>query len=159
MKHGGGSIMIWGCMTSKGVGFMCLINGRIDANLYQEILSDEFLQTLHFYGLDRDSIIFQHDNDPKHTASSTIRWLRDHNIFVLKWPPQSPDLNPIEHLWSYLKERIRNRPVQPKNKEELWEAFREEWSRIDPDFCAKLISTMPERIAAVLKAKGGNTCW
>ena len=67
MKFGGGSLMMWGCMTAQGVGFACKIDGGMDATLYTNILQDELLQTLDFYELNRDNIIFQQENDPKHT--------------------------------------------------------------------------------------------
>jgi len=151
--------MVWGCMSSEGVGYLCRIDGNMDAELYQSILGGEFLWTLDYYGFEKKDIIFQHDNDPKHTARSTKAWLQYNEIAVLKWPAQSPDLNPIEHLWNELDRRVRNRQKQPSNKEELWEAIEEEWQKIGQDFCIKLISTMPARIKAVIKAKGGYTRW
>ena len=59
VKFGGGSVMVWGCMTVHGVGFMCRIEGRMDASLYEEILGDDLLRTVEFYGMDREDIIFQ----------------------------------------------------------------------------------------------------
>lgn len=159
VKYGGGSIFVWGCITSQGVGYMCRIEGRMDAELYQSILGDELMRTLTWYGLEKNQVIFQHDNDPKHKAKSTMEWLENNEIFVLDWPAQSPDLNPIEHLWNELDRRIKNQERVPSNMQELWEAIEEEWDKIEPDFCMKLIETMPERVKDVLKAKGGYTRW
>jgi transposase len=158
VKYGGGSIFLWGCMTAKGVGFMAKIMGGLDSRLYTEILQGELLETLEWYGMKKDQIIFQHDNDPKHTAIRPKEWLSKSGLEVLDWPSQSPDLNPMEHLWAELKKRVENRQKPPTTLIELWEAIEEEWNDIPRDFCSTLIDTMPARIQDVLKAKGGNTC-
>ena len=90
--------MMWGCMTAQGVGHACRIHGDQDAQLYTCILQDEFLQTLSYYRLDVDKVVFQHDNDSKHTSRIARQWLEDNRVEVLDWPSQSLDLNPIEHL-------------------------------------------------------------
>jgi transposase len=159
VKHGGGSLMIWGCMAADGPGYMCKIDGGLDAELYGRILDDEFLSTLEYYGLGVGDIVFQHDNDPKHTARSTKEWLEDHGVEVLQWPAQSPDLNPIEHLWFHVKCELNKYKTRPRNKGELWERLQAVWNAITPEKCLKLIETMPRRIQAVLKAKGGHTAW
>ena len=159
VKHGGGSIFLWSCITAKGVGYMAKIDNGLDAKLYTEILKGELMDTLNYYGMEKDQIIFQHDNDRKHTANLTKQYISQAGLTILDWPSQSPDLNPIEHAWAELKKRLRLRKVLPTNMSELWEATSNEWYNISVDFCKKLIATMPKRITAVLKAKGGNTSW
>jgi transposase len=65
VKFGGGSLMVWGCMTPQGVGHICKIDGRMDAEQYTNILQANFLRTVEDYGLDKANLIFQQDNDPK----------------------------------------------------------------------------------------------
>ncbi len=149
--------MVWGCMTANGTGYLCKIDGRMDAELYVNILNDELLQTMDFYGMDRKQVIFQQDNDPKHNSHRALKWLSSKGIQVLKWPPQSPDLNPIEHLWFHLKRRLAEYEKVPSGMIELWEHVEAEWNKITQDTCLNLIESMPQRSAAVLKAKDGYT--
>ena len=68
IKHNGGSLMVWGCITYQGVGYLCRIDGGLDAELYCSILEEEFLNTLDFCGLTKHDTIFQQDKDPKNTS-------------------------------------------------------------------------------------------
>ena len=68
LKHGGGSVMVWGCMTHKGWGRLILVEGRMDAELYCSVLEAGLLKTLEDLEINRSDIIFQQDNDPKHTS-------------------------------------------------------------------------------------------
>ena len=73
---------------------------------------------------------------------------------VLKWSAQSPDLNPIEHLWATLKRRLNQYERPPKGMLELWECVEDCWDSITPNECQNLYRSMPKRIAAVIASKG-----
>jgi len=158
VKHGGGHLMFWGCMTWKGLGYGCQIyDGTMNKHDYIQILDTTFKDTLELYGYHPGRFIFQHDNDSKHTAKVTKTYLHDTGIDVLPWPSQSADLNPIEHVWNYLKIQVGARENRPTSIHELWEAILVEWERVPLDFVRKLIESMPRCVAAVLEAKGGQT--
>jgi transposase len=156
-KHGGGSIMIWGCMTTKGVGRMCNIDGIMDGQDYIKILDNHLLPTVKAHRLGRHGFIWQQDNDKKHVSQMAKDWFEDHNVTLLDWPSQSPDLNPIEHLWENLKRRLNNYPTFPTSIYELQQRIEVEWKRTPVEDCSDLVASMPDRIRAVLRAKGGST--
>jgi hypothetical protein len=155
VKHGGGSLMVWGCMTWEyGVGNLVRIDGKMDAELYTQILDEDLRGSCEDWGVNLADIIFQQDNDPKHTSKRAKKWFEDNEVKLMPWPAQSPDMNPIEHLWNYLKRRLGEYENEPKSIEELWERIQAQWNKIPLDFVRTLIESMPSRVEALLKAKG-----
>jgi hypothetical protein len=100
-------------------------------------------------------LIFQHNNDPKHQSKLIEEYCSKKKIDILKWPSQSPDLNPIEHLWEELDRRIRTQNYS--NQDDLFCALKKEWAKIPQNSIIKLIESMPRRCKAVLSAKGYAT--
>ncbi len=105
------SVMIWAAMSSAGVDPLCFLKSTVNAAIYQDILEHFMLPSADKLYEDAD-LIFQQDLAPAHTAKDTKSWLNDHGVTVLDWPANSPDLNPIENLWSIVKRKMRHQAQQ-----------------------------------------------
>lgn len=151
VKHGGGSVMFWGCFSSSGTGNLIPIKGIMKSHDYINILDENLKTSAQSLGLGR-RWVFQQDNDPKHKSKSSTTWLQKNKVAVLPWPSMSPDLNPIENLWQELKVKIRKRA--PKNLQELTSVAREEWENISAETTANLVQNYKKRLLAVIKMKG-----
>jgi len=143
--------------TGKGIGCMCKLPEGLDADTYKEILDDEVAQTAEEYYGGFGNCIFQQDGASVHTSKTVQDHMTERRIDLLPWPAQSPDINPIENLWADLKKRVAKRRREITSKEKLWEAIEEEWESTSKDQCQRLIESIPERLEAVIKNKGGHT--
>lgn len=157
MKFGSGKLLFWGCFCAESVGKLHKIDGNMNAEMYIDIIKSSYLDSLKDWGRNVENSVMQQDNDPKHKAKKTLEFFKTAKISLLDWPPQSPDLNPIENLWGILKRRVYNYQHSFKSRTELWERCRDVWESITKDECQKLVQSMPSRVHAVIKAKGGYT--
>ncbi len=85
-------------MTPNDPSIICRIEGRIVQSVYKEILERELIHTMYVYNINPTSLIFQRNNDPKHTSKSMRRRLNSQEFTLSKWSTYSLDLNPIKHL-------------------------------------------------------------
>lgn len=145
--------MVWGSMAWGGCGEMEFIDGIMTKEVYVEILKRNLQASARKLQLSRN-FIFQQDGDPKHTSKLVTEWLNKNKVKVLEWVAQSPDLNPIEHLWAILKIKVREQ--NPTNLSDLKRIITEEWNKINPKHFQNLVESMPKRCQAVIRAKGGH---
>lgn len=156
VKSGNKGIMVWGCFTKKRLGPLVVVDGSITGSAYKMLLEEHLLGFIQ--SLDDDiTYTFQDDNAAVHRAKSVIEWKEENLIASLPWPAQSPDLNPIEHLWDILGQRVHRLKPHPKNLRELNDVLKAEWLKIPISDLEKLVNSMPRRVCAVIKNKGNPT--
>ena len=152
----GGGVMVWGMFSGHTLGPLVPIGHRLNATGYLSIVSDHvhpFMTTMY----PSSDGYFQQDNAPCRKAWIISNWFLEHEFTLLKWPPQSPDLNPIEHLWDVVEQELRALDVHPSNLHQLQDAILSILANISKECYQHLVESMPHRIKAVLKAKGGPT--
>lgn len=153
VSHGGGSVMFWGSMSYNGVGDLVPVDGSMNQHQYLRILNE-----CAFPSGDRligEAFILQQDNAPCHKSRMITKCLAEIGVQTLDWPPQSPDLNVIENVWSYIK-RYRSTDLTRTRDETITE-ITNAWNEISEEFLHSLVDSVPTRLQKVLNAKGGYT--
>jgi transposase len=159
-KSGRTSVGVWSCFCGTEMGPLVIIEkgGRMNACRYLETLREHFIPFYHRmvekYG---PGVVMQEDNAPWHTAKVVRKYMTKQGIPRLQWPPQSPDLSPIENLWKQIKDMISKRRHRIKNIGMMERALEEVWPQIKPETLEKLNASMEKRINACIRNKGGPT--
>lgn len=149
------TVMFWGAISARGRGPLWIMPAgtTINSSVYLSILKEKLPTWMEL----RHCETFQQDGAPCHKAKIVKTWMNSHGISLLDpWPGSSPDLNPIEHCWTVVKKRVSE--LRPTSEQDLIQKLKLVWAReITEDYCRTLVESMPNRIKAVLKAKGGPT--
>lgn len=153
IKGGGGSIMAWASFSASGPGPIHKFTGNVDRYDYIDMI--EAIAVPYMREAMDPAAIFQHDNAPIHKAREVAECLERNNMTVLNWPPQSPDLNPIENLWTVIDEVIKEK--KPANLSQLEEIIKDAWMNIPQSKCEKLVKSMQRRCIHVIKNLGYPT--
>lgn len=152
-RFGGGSVLVWGGIMGGNKTRLLVINGNINAQNYiNNVLTVEAIPFLQRRG---PNVTLMHDNARPHTAAATRRVLAAHNVNVLDWPANSPDLNPIEHIWDELGRRVRtNHAINTVN--DLAAALQVEWNNLTAPFVQRYVNSMRSRILTCIGQNGGH---
>ncbi|UYV76639.1 hypothetical protein LAZ67_14001548, partial [Cordylochernes scorpioides] len=140
-------IMVWGAIAYDSRSPLLRIEGTMTAQPYvDDVLRPETLPYLQ--GV--PNALYQQDNARPHTARISQQALQD--VQMLPWPPYSPDLSPIEHVWDIIGRRLHALP-QPRSEDELWQMVEREWRAIPQDAIRTLIDSLPRRVAACIAVR------
>ena len=171
------TIMVWACFTGDRLGPLIVCEeGGIGSDEYEEILYDglfSLIDDLLQPPEDPETIqvatdhtyLFMQDNASCHKSTEVLEFLRENRVPVMEWPPQSPDLNPIENLWVVLKAafhkqftKMFNHPSKSlEARYRYGQVLQDVWYTQGRELVDALIESMPRRVQLVLEADGGWT--
>ncbi len=158
--------MFWGCFSGHKKG-PCLFWEKGWKTINSERYCEHTLPLVERYITLHPYLKFMQDNAPAHGSKYTKIWLQNHQLIVIKWPPNSPDLNPIEIIWNRMKQWIQEtygieideveRQGHRMNYDRLKQIVQEAWDQITEDDLNTLLHSMKDRCQAVINAHGLHT--
>jgi transposase len=153
--------MFWGCFSSSAKG-PSIFWEKEWGSINKERYCKRIVPLVHGWLRFHPDLSFMQDGAPGHSAEYTINDLRERGIYLIFWPPFSPDLNPIEAVWNRIKDYIEHHyPDLPAGKQRTYDQLRqivqEAWNAVSDQTLSSLIESMKERCEAVIAAEGGHT--
>lgn len=139
------------------MGRLYFVEGTMRQDQYKKVLETRLLPQIKDWFADDEGYIFMQDGAPCHTAKSIRKFLEESNIPVLDWPGNSPDMNPIENVWEFMKRELAKDNITTKRG--LMEKIIFHWNHNDKikEVSKKCIKSMGNRVRALMKAKGATT--
>jgi transposase len=148
-------VNVWACFSAAGQGYIHIFNENFDGKLFTKIIRKNLAHVADSTLPPGEQRYFLMDNAKTHKGEAAKRELHNASFITLDFPPYSPDLNPIENLWSILARRVEQRTCE--TAAELRSVIQGEWDKIEPELLHKLAHSMPARCRAVIDAAGWHT--
>uniref|UniRef100_A0AAY5KZE1 Tc1-like transposase DDE domain-containing protein n=1 Tax=Esox lucius TaxID=8010 RepID=A0AAY5KZE1_ESOLU len=150
-----GSVMLWAMFCWETLGPAIHVDVTLTRTTYLSIVVDHvhpFKATIFPVGIG----LFKQDNEPCHKAKMVQEWFDEHNneFKVLTWPPNSPDLNSIEHLWDVLEKQVQSMEAPPCKLQDLTDLLLTSCCPIPQHTFRGLVESMHRLVKAVLMANG-----
>ena len=149
-------VNVWGCFCAAGIGYAYIFNENLDAVLMKRILSENLVQSAEKNNMQAEGQWWVlHDNDKKFRSKLVTDMLHNKGVSTIDFPPYSPDLNPIENLWSIVARSVEEHECA--TVESLQDIIAAMWATVNVSLLAALAHSMPGRCQAVIAAKGWHT--
>ena len=150
-------VHVWGAIMRGAMGPIRQVQGNLNAQKYQDDIIFDVDDLCNFDPAHpKKARIFQQDGAPPHRAKCTLHFLQEKRVTTLPWPGNSPDFNPIEHVWAHMGRRVRARG-NPRNVDELWKWVQEEWDLTPMTLIESLYKSLPSRLSEAIGNSGGST--
>jgi transposase len=146
------SIMVFGGISLRGKVIFKILDVNVNSESYIEVLKDLIVKADLVYPAKNWKLM--QDNAPAHKSELVTNFISQKGVKLVHHPPQSPDLNPIEAVWSILKKRIEK--LYPKNKDELRKCAIEAWESIPNKIIRNFICNLKKRMLVVKRSGGHN---
>ena len=150
--------MFWGCFSFLGMGPLVVVDGSQNQHSYLELLKDYLIPEIEYaereLGL---KMLFMQDNATCHKTALIMDFLSSKDIEVLSWPAQSPDLNPIENIWNYIKNKRQKKFGFPATKSDLIDQVMDIWETCEDELLQKLAESIEKRLQLVIDNKGAQS--
>lgn len=146
-------VHVYGAFCEAGFGKLTVFTGILNAERMNQLYKSTLLPTARkFFGTDNSEWLLLEDNDPKHKSRLCNAWKEENGIEQMVWPPQSPDCNPIENVWSIIKARLKGKHF--RNIQQLSSFITRQWNSFSADYARNLSQSMPSRCARVIEKQG-----
>lgn len=149
---------VWGCFSRNGFGRLIVFDQNLTGDLMCDLYETGLLPTAEDqFPEGPTSWFLQEDNDPKHKSRLALEWKYDNQIQVLPWPSASPDQNPIENVWSIMKDIISKKTI--RTIREFKQEIITTWNNLPFDLAVTLVDSMKNRIQCLIEANGDYTSY
>ena len=161
-QQGGGGVMFWaGLFGNTIVGPFRVEQGvKLNSQNYCSFLTRNFLPWYQqLLDHDKKTLVLMQDNAPSHASKYSRAWFIENGIGETKlmtWPPNSPDINPIQMLWSLIKRKVYENGKQYSSVDALWEAVRKASTEVPEKHLSNLVNDVDKRLIKVKKRQTGR---
>jgi hypothetical protein len=152
-KHGP-KLHLWGAITARGAISLEIFEENLNAQRYLAILKKKKGEIDALYP---DGYVFMQDGSPIHRAGICTDYINEEmpqSLMSPHYPSYSPDLNPIENVWAWLKHQVSI--DQPKSIEALKKCIKKHWSCVTEEFLAPYFNSMPDRMDSLIECEGNK---